>query len=172
MSGAGFHNQLHNQLHSPRHIDNNSDLIKNIWFYLILTGCHEYLYICVCVYDITGLSVVPVEWQSVCCTRQRHVFLCWRACILIGLICSTIGRCRFIKKLKNRPINRSTSSHIFMTENEKYYLSIIIIKIKYFQTLMKMSSIVEITLCCSTLIWRRTVCCFCFISGHWKFTLE
>ncbi len=25
--------------------------------------------------DITGLSVVPVEWQSACCTRQRHVLL-------------------------------------------------------------------------------------------------
>ncbi len=25
--------------------------------------------------DITGLSVVPVEWQSACHTRQRHVLL-------------------------------------------------------------------------------------------------
>ncbi len=25
--------------------------------------------------DITRLSVVPVEWQSACCTRQHHVLL-------------------------------------------------------------------------------------------------
>ncbi len=45
---------------------------------------------------------------------------CWRACILIGLICSTIGWCWLIlKKAKNRPIDRSTSNN--MLSNVKIY---------------------------------------------------
>ncbi len=47
MSGAGFHNPLYNQLQSPRHMGCGDLTIKGAF---ILTGCHEYLYISVCIW--------------------------------------------------------------------------------------------------------------------------